>query len=317
MSCVNKVVVFDLDETLGYFSEFGMLWDSIMEFIKIYHIQHTNERQLFNKTLDLYPEFLRPHIFTILDYLKDKKLKSFCNKVIIYTNNQGPRKWALQIRQYFEDKLNYPLFDQIIAAFKINGKLIEPSRTSHDKTHRDLLKCSKIPETSHICFLDDVFHLGMHHPNIHYIHLTPYKHDITFQQMIQRFVKMNPLLLSPIQLNFLNTYLWSMLKKYKFNYVEKTHQMQKKDEEISLDILNHFRFFFAETSSNTVNKKSFINHKKIPTDTYNICITNKQHVSHLSPIVSSHKTKLNKTHKKKWNKVKNRKKTRKLLVFNS
>jgi hypothetical protein len=80
MSCVNKVIVFDLDETLGYFSEFGMLWDSIMEFIKIYHI-HTNERQLFNKTLDLYPEFLRPHIFTILDYLKDKKLKSFCNKL--------------------------------------------------------------------------------------------------------------------------------------------------------------------------------------------------------------------------------------------
>lgn len=316
MSCANKVIVFDLDETLGYFSEFGMLWDSIMEFIKINHMSHINERELFNKTLDLYPEFLRPHIFTILDYLKDKKIKSQCNKVIIYTNNQGPRKWALQIRQYFEDKLDYPLFDQIIAAFKINGKIIETSRTSHDKNHKDLLTCSKIPETSHICFLDDMFHLGMHHPNIHYIHLSPYKYDITFQQMIQRFIKMNPLLLSPIQLNFLNTYLWGMLKRYKFNYVEKTRKMQKKDEEISLDILNHFRFFF-EIRSNIVQKKASINHKKIPANTYNICIPNRQSIFNLSQIFSSRKTKLNKTQKKGWNNIKNRKKTRKTLVFNS
>ena len=29
MSCDSKIVVFDLDETLGYFSEFGMFWDAL------------------------------------------------------------------------------------------------------------------------------------------------------------------------------------------------------------------------------------------------------------------------------------------------
>ena len=34
MSCHPKIVVFDLDETLGYFSEFGMFWDALKSYIK-------------------------------------------------------------------------------------------------------------------------------------------------------------------------------------------------------------------------------------------------------------------------------------------
>ena len=29
-----KIVVFDLDETLGYFTEFGIFWDSLSNYIK-------------------------------------------------------------------------------------------------------------------------------------------------------------------------------------------------------------------------------------------------------------------------------------------
>ena len=29
-----KIVVFDLDETLGYFTELGLFWDSLIEYIK-------------------------------------------------------------------------------------------------------------------------------------------------------------------------------------------------------------------------------------------------------------------------------------------
>ena len=29
MSVVDKAIVFDLDETLGYFQEFGILWSSL------------------------------------------------------------------------------------------------------------------------------------------------------------------------------------------------------------------------------------------------------------------------------------------------
>jgi phosphoserine phosphatase len=30
-----KIVVFDLDETLGYFTEYGIFWDSLNKFVQI------------------------------------------------------------------------------------------------------------------------------------------------------------------------------------------------------------------------------------------------------------------------------------------
>ena len=111
------IVVFDLDETLGHFTELGVFCDVI---------QNYNKNKLtfneFYKIMELFPEFLRPNILQILSYLKTKKQRKECYKVIIYTNNQGPKEWAQFIRKYFETKLNYKLFDQLIAAYKINGK---------------------------------------------------------------------------------------------------------------------------------------------------------------------------------------------------
>ena len=56
-----KIVVFDLDETLGYFTEFGIFWDCL-----IYYSKFKNKSSLsqsdFDNILDLYPEFLRPNI---------------------------------------------------------------------------------------------------------------------------------------------------------------------------------------------------------------------------------------------------------------
>ena len=34
MNCGSKIVVFDLDETLGYFVEFGMFWDALKHYYK-------------------------------------------------------------------------------------------------------------------------------------------------------------------------------------------------------------------------------------------------------------------------------------------
>ena len=46
------------------------------------------------------------------------KQENKCQKVLIYTNNQGPESWAKQIMEYFHYKLNYELFDQIIPHIK-------------------------------------------------------------------------------------------------------------------------------------------------------------------------------------------------------
>jgi hypothetical protein len=303
MQCSHKVIVFDLDETLGYFSEFGMLWDAITHFIKINKISIPDEKILFNKTLDLYPEFLRPHIFNILDYLKQKKHSSHCKKVIIYTNNQGPRRWAHQIKQYFEEKLKYPLFDQVIAAFKVNGKIVELGRTSNDKLHTDLLRCSKIPEHSHICFLDDVFHPGMQHPNIYYIHLRPYKYDLSFKEMIHRFVSANLLQIPHYQLPQLANYLWTYLNRYNFHFTPKSKLAQQKDQELSMQILNHFHVFFSQTRTNKIDNKKMVLSSclQIPKKTDKIWNNQKHLVK-------------NKTQNKRMNT--NRRKTKKTLIFN-
>ena len=108
MSCRPKIVVFDLDETLGYFSEFGMFWDALKKYIKDNKIDFNINQDFFNKTLDLYPEFLRPNIINILTYLKEKKKEKHCYKIMIYTNNQGPYEWSVQIKSYFEDKVSTP-----------------------------------------------------------------------------------------------------------------------------------------------------------------------------------------------------------------
>ena len=79
---------------------------------------------------------------------------------MIYTNNQGPTSWAKNISKYFDHKLKYKLFDQIIAAFKIRGQKIEPNRTSHDKTIDDLIRCTKLPSDMEICFIDDLYNDG-------------------------------------------------------------------------------------------------------------------------------------------------------------
>ena len=90
-----KVVVFDLDETLGYFFELGIFWELLINYFsknKINKIELSQDS--FNELLNLFPEFLRPNIFSILNYLKYKKTKNECSHVMIYTNNQGPKQWV-------------------------------------------------------------------------------------------------------------------------------------------------------------------------------------------------------------------------------
>jgi hypothetical protein len=242
MYCTSKIVVFDLDETLGYYVEFGMFWDALQDYIKKHNIPIAADQELFNKVLDLYPEFLRPNIINILNYLKKKKMSKHCNKLMIYTNNQGPNEWAQHIQSYFETKLNYKLFDQIIKAFKIGEKQVELYRTSHMKKHDDLIRCTKIPETTEICFLDDAFHPGMIDERVYYINLKPYIYDLPFETMVDRFIKSG---IMNTTLNISES-LINYMKKYRYSYVEKTKEAQNVDKILSKKIFQHLQTFFTK-----------------------------------------------------------------------
>ena len=269
-TCTSKIVVFDLDETLGYFMELGMFWDALNAYIKYKKINLSINQDLFDRILDLYPEFLRPNILGILNYLKHKKEKKHCNKLIIYTNNQGPLEWANYIIKYFEKKINYKMFDQIIAAYKVQGKRVEICRTTHMKSHSDLIKCTKIPDGTQICFIDDVYHPKMANDNINYINVNPYIYDLDFNDMIDRFINSN-ILSNDNQTSITRTFIFNFLKKYKYEYVEKTNSSQNIDKIISKKILYYLDQFFKKKSikiqTNKTKKQKNNNNKNIKNNT--------------------------------------------------
>ena len=244
-----KIVVFDLDETLGYFIEYGIFWELLN---KKYKLSQEN----FNEILDLYPEFLRPNIINILNYLKQRKESKCCHKMMIYTNNQGPTKWAQQIISYFESKINYKLFDQIIGAFKINGKQIEICRTSHNKSHTDLIKCTKIPLNTEICFLDNNFYPEMTNDNVYYINVKSYYYDLSLDEIMLRFINSelgNKLINKNEQSEFIDSII-TEFKKYNFTYKKKDEDDYDIDKILSKQIMIHLKLFFFKVKNNKGNK---------------------------------------------------------------
>ena len=111
----KRVMVFDLDETLGSFIELNLL-NNIIE-----QIGKNNCNISFDELLDIYPEFLRNNIIHILKYIYRQKKKKKLDKLYLYTNNQSRGEFVDNIISYFTNKVaknKDKLFDQIIYAFK-------------------------------------------------------------------------------------------------------------------------------------------------------------------------------------------------------
>ena len=253
-----KIVVFDMDETLGYFVEFGIFWEALRSYIKYSNDINSDKKEDldqedFNDILDLYPEFIRPNIYSILNYLKHKmKTMRKFKGVMIYTNNQGPKAWVTFIKNYFEKKINSKLFTHIISAFKVNGKQIEMCRTTNDKTLDDLIRCTRVPENTQICFLDDTYYPNMNNENVYYIKVKPYTYDLSFDTLIQRFVK------SDIGEKFLKTieetevftkFMTSYMEQFQFLYVNKTDEEYEIDKIVSKKVMIHLQAFFKKDST--------------------------------------------------------------------
>jgi hypothetical protein len=256
-----KIVVFDLDETLGYFTEFGIFWDCISSYVKINNKQTLTQND-FNNLLDLFPEFLRPNIMNILKYLKGKKESKCCHKMMIYTNNNGPREWVQHIVKYFEAKIGIKLIDQVIAAFKVNGKQVEIFRTTHNKTHEDFIRCTKLPENAEICFLDDTFHPGMSNEHVYYINIKPYYYDLSFEEMLKRYTE------SHIGKKYANVKDFEKImldhwKLYKYQYINKNEKEYEIDKIVGKHIISHLQIFFNDNpkKNKTIKKNIYQKNK--------------------------------------------------------
>tara|TARA_B110000261_G_scaffold129699_1_gene145320 strand:+ start:22 stop:864 length:843 start_codon:yes stop_codon:yes gene_type:complete len=243
----EKIVVFDLDETLGNFVELGIFWDAL----KDYHGYDLPEKHFF-EIVDLFSDFLRPNIVTILKYLLEQKRNGKCNRLMIYTNNQGPKSWARMIGRYFDEKLGEQTFDRIIAAFKVRGKVVEMCRTSHGKSVNDLIRCTKIQSNAEICFLDDQYHPLMEHPNVFYINVKPYVYYLPFREMAERYYdKMNDSVNTVNTVNTVNddkeefiTTIEKFMNRYNYTRTTKDDIEQDVDTIISKTIMFHLKEFF-------------------------------------------------------------------------
>ena len=200
-----KVVAFDVDETLGNFSQFSYFGHTLGQYFNKPDIMY----RYFNDLVDLYPEIIRPNMVRILDYIRKKKNAGVCSKVMIYTNNMGPDKWVAHIRRYFEDKLRAmkqsgaggglaivpPLFDHTIGGFKPQNERTAaasasayPERTTTHKTVNEFIRCGRLPADIEICFLDDVEHPKMVDERVYYIKLQAYHSYIPFEMFVVRFL---------------------------------------------------------------------------------------------------------------------------------
>lgn len=189
----EKVLVFDLDETLGSFSELQWIWTTIME--------HYSENPTASKItplyvlqilLEIYPEFLRPGIIHILDYVARRKKQGDCMGIFLYTNNQGSSLWLDTIVDYFNEELkkksNLPtFFDQVIQSFKIGTQKVELNRTTQMKTYNDLIRCTLLPNETEICFVDNSQYPYMKHPKVFYIQPRSYHHMMSKEDIQERF----------------------------------------------------------------------------------------------------------------------------------
>lgn len=257
----EKIIVFDMDETLGSFADLYIIWKGIH--------QVCPDCRHFYELLDLFPEFLRYGILTILEYLYDCKLRKLCHKMFIYTNNQCSTKWVHLISDYLEHKVKQShlkpskkkLFDKIICAFKINNKTIEECRSSHQKKMDDFLKCSMIADNADICFIDDVEYPLMKSSKVYYICPRAYTHHLKTTEIIKRVIwaKWLPLY-NPILASEEYWVNWFLIHRRRM--VRKGNSDIYLDLQVSQKIMCHLRDFLNFTISPPPSSKCKTQRKK-------------------------------------------------------
>lgn len=239
----KKTIVFDMDETLGHFSELNMFWTSLKEYLFLKnlsnHINDKHKETTFFTILDIYPEFLRPNIIGILKYLRIKQEQGDVDKIMIYTNNNGPKDWVLSIRDYFNTKLDYPIFDNVIAAFMVNGKIVEPKRTTFFKTYDDLVNCTKLSKHAEVCFIDDQYHPHMINDKVYYIYTQPYVIRVEFSEMIARFLKAK--IIPVANHSEFTEFMLYKLKNYAYSVTKTT--ITDDDRKMSQEIIRYLQSF--------------------------------------------------------------------------
>lgn len=194
----KKVLVFDLDETIGYFTDLHIIWNSV--FYSEHTLNYPTENELdgvFAQIFNVYPEFLRYGMISILIFLRRKITSGETGPIFLYTNNQCRYpEWVRLLLHYIEKKvagnttmgdIEHSMFAKPVCAFKINNRVIETLRTTTTKTYSDFISCTKLPKTTEICFVDDTYYKNMDKSSVYYIQPPSYYHGLSHAEIESRF----------------------------------------------------------------------------------------------------------------------------------
>jgi hypothetical protein len=193
-----KFIIFDLDETLGYFKQLYFIFSVLKKINASFSIT----QPIFNRVLDLFPEFLRPNILDILGYLKQQKKFHRNTYLIIYTNNIHPN-WTRYIQTYIEHKLHSfsegkedmnvsgSVSGSSPSSFSLFDKMIDAQRHTSCRQHQrkhldDLFRCIDYSAQSSICYIDNEYHPGMKSRHTHYCKLSSYVHNLPTRVVADR-----------------------------------------------------------------------------------------------------------------------------------
>ena len=159
---VVKLIVFDMDETIGAFTALSRDLTAVQPYLQNY--------ALMKHMIDTNPTYIRPHMLDILKQVYTAKMFHALT-VVLYTSNPNT-EWVMMILHYINSVLHAtnPLFDYVLDASQ---------RTTPDKCIEDLLERTNIrrkqTQELRVFFVDDQYHAGMITKEVVYFHITPYR----------------------------------------------------------------------------------------------------------------------------------------------
>ena len=163
---MRKHVVFDLDETIGFFKQF----------IYIINIVEQYRQVNYNDYFGLFIKCFRPNIFEIFhNLLLNKKLNNI-KYIILYTNNNNT-DFIHKVIHFINNKMDDTLFDYIIPYNHTN-------RTTHSKSYTDLLNCIDSIDNDIYCFIDDKIHPNMTHKMVSNIKCEKYSYHYDIENVL-------------------------------------------------------------------------------------------------------------------------------------
>lgn len=179
---MRKIILIDMDETLGTFTEISVFLGALTDLCQ--GLDYTTE---FFKAMEVFTCFQRPRIIDLLKYMVNLRKMNTISDIVLYTNNQGSNEWVKLIAYFFDTKVGSRVFDDIIFSYIIGNTINDSRRTTQDKVLPDVRRALNINSPTRFLFIDDQLHNGMLSQDVTYLRIEPYIYHMNFSHMAKLY----------------------------------------------------------------------------------------------------------------------------------